>query len=59
MTIDPEPTMMIAEPIQEWPVTIPISIEQYASLVDRGDFDRIIGQVELINGRIVHMNPAG
>ena len=59
MTIESQPTMMIAEPAQEWPVTLPISIEQYEVMVERGDFDKIVGQVELMNGRIVQMNPQG
>lgn len=50
---------MIAEPIQEWPVTLPISIEQYEAMVERGDFAQYVGQIELMNGRIVHMNPQG
>jgi Uma2 family endonuclease len=41
------------------PITIPISVKQYASLVERGDFATVSGQVELINGRIVGMNPQG
>jgi Uma2 family endonuclease len=59
MTIDPQPFMSIAEPIQEWPATIPISTEQYRAMVERGDFEKVVGQVELIHGRIVHMNPQG
>ena len=42
-----------------WPTTIPLTVKQYESLVERGDFDVFTGQVELIRGRIVHMNPQG
>lgn len=41
------------------PVTLPLSVSQYRLLVERGDFDQLPGQVELINGRIVQMNPQG
>ncbi len=41
------------------PITIPISVKQYASLVERGEFAAVSGQVELINGRIVRKNPQG
>jgi Uma2 family endonuclease len=42
-----------------WPTTIPLTVKQYETLVERGDFDAFSGQVELIRGRIVHMNPQG
>ena len=42
-----------------WPTTIPLTVKQYETLVERGDFDAFAGQVELIRGRIVHMNPQG
>lgn len=42
-----------------WPTTIPLTVKQYESLVERGDFDAFSGQIELIRGRIVHMNPQG
>jgi len=42
-----------------WPTTIPLTVNQYETLVERGDFDAFTGQVELIRGRIVHMNPQG
>lgn len=42
-----------------WPTTIPLTVKQYESLVERGDFDGFTGQIELIRGRIVHMNPQG
>lgn len=50
-----------SEPVPEaaLPVTLPISVQQYADLVDHGHFDRHTGQIELINGRIVRMNPQG
>lgn len=41
------------------PVTLPISIQQYADLVDHGHFEGHSGQIELINGRIIRMNPQG
>lgn len=42
-----------------WPTTIPLTVKQYETLVERGDFDAFTGQIELIRGRIVHMNPQG
>ncbi len=42
-----------------WPTTIPLTVKQYEALVQRGDFDAFTGQVELIRGRIVHLNPQG
>jgi len=42
-----------------WPITMPLSVDQYESLVGRGDFESVDGQVELINGRILRMNPQG
>ena len=41
------------------PRTLPLRVEQFAQLVEAGHFDRQPGQTELINGRIVHMNPQG
>ena len=41
------------------PVTVPLTTEQYETLVDAGSFDQTLGQIELINGRIVQMNPQG
>ena len=41
------------------PTTLPITTEQYETLVDAGAFDGTQGQIELIHGRIVHMNPQG
>lgn len=46
-------------PQQTLPVTLPVSVEQYAELVERGYFDGHVGDIELINGRIVQMNPQG
>ena len=42
-----------------WPTTIPLTVKQYETLVERGDFNAFTGQAELIQGRIVHMNPQG
>ncbi len=36
-----------------------LNVEQFAQLVAAGHFDRRVGRTELINGRIVHMNPQG
>jgi Uma2 family endonuclease len=41
------------------PVTVPITTDQYAILVNAGAFDETDGQIELIHGRIVRMNPQG
>ncbi|TWT89268.1 Uma2 family endonuclease [Neorhodopirellula pilleata] len=41
------------------PVTLPLTVKQFADLVDRGHFEKQPGQIELINGRIVRMNPQG
>ena len=41
------------------PVTLPLSVEDYMTLVQAGAFERASGQIELINGRIVQMNPQG
>jgi len=41
------------------PVTLPVTVQQYAELVDQGLFENSSGQIELINGRIVQMNPQG
>jgi len=38
---------------------MPVTIDQYETLVSSGAFDRTPGQVELIHGRIVRMNPQG
>lgn len=46
-------------PGEAMPVTLPISIRQYADLVDHGHFEEHCGQIELINGRIVRTNPQG
>jgi Uma2 family endonuclease len=46
-------------PAVEYPVTLPVTIDQYFDLVQRGHFEEIDGQVELIGGRIVRMNPQG
>lgn len=41
------------------PQTLPITVPQYRILVDQGVFEGQRGQIELINGRIVRMNPQG
>ncbi|MDA1055492.1 MAG: Uma2 family endonuclease [Planctomycetota bacterium] len=41
------------------PVTLPITTEQYETLVNAGAFAGTNGQIELIHGRIVRMNPQG
>lgn len=39
------------------PVTLPMTVRQYETLVDAGEFVEKRGQTELIHGRIVHKNP--
>lgn len=41
------------------PQTLPITTEQYQCLVDQGTFRGQKGQIELIYGKIVRMNPQG
>ncbi len=41
------------------PTTLPLTTEQYEKLVELGAFEGMTGQIELINGRIVRMNPQG
>lgn len=41
------------------PTTIPLTTEQYEKLVEMGTFEETTGQIELINGRLVRMNPQG
>lgn len=50
-------TLPATEPSLAQPSTLPITVDQYESLVARGDFEGFLGQVELIHGRIVHLNP--
>ena len=52
-------TLPATEQSLGWPSTLPITVDQYESLVARGDFEGFLGQVELIHGRIVHLNPQG
>ena len=52
-------TLPATEQSLGWPSTLPITLDQYESLVERGDFERFLVQVELIHGRIVHLNPQG
>ena len=41
------------------PATLPLTTAQYEKLVELGSFEGATGQIELINGRIVRMNPQG
>lgn len=41
------------------PTTLPVTVEQFATLVQSGTFDQTNGQIELIRGMIVKMNPQG
>lgn len=41
------------------PATLPLTTAQYEKLVELGTFEGATGQIELINGRIVRMNPQG
>jgi len=54
-----DPTTSYPESTLIEPVTLPISVEQYETLVDAGTFEGQRGQIELIHGRIVRMNPQG
>lgn len=47
------------QPISLQPVPVPITTEQYEMLVNAGTFEQASGQIELIHGRIVRMNPQG
>jgi Uma2 family endonuclease len=44
---------------KELPRTLPITVEQYHILVEQAAFKDRRGQVELIHGRIVELNPQG
>jgi len=57
-TIDSIGNNEIPEPATH-PVTLPVTVAQYRVLVDSGAFQHHQGQVELIYGRIVEMNPQG
>ena len=50
---------MTADLTHEMPRTLPITVEQYRMLVEHGEFTERRGQVELIYGKIVEMNPQG
>lgn len=50
---------MTTELMAEMPHTIPITVEQYKLLVEHGTFEQRRGQVELIYGKIIEMNPQG
>ena len=41
------------------PRTLPITVDQYRMLVEQGEFADHFGQVELIYGKIIEMNPQG
>jgi Uma2 family endonuclease len=62
-TVNPNPELSVPESGDtkelQSPHTLPISVQQYADLVDHGHFNKQTGQIELINGRIVRMNPQG
>ncbi|MGB7347520.1 MAG: Uma2 family endonuclease [Pirellulaceae bacterium] len=45
--------------LSDVPVTLPVTVEQYADLVAHGHFENAKGKIELINGRIVQVNPQG
>ena len=45
--------------LQATPETLPITTHQFQLLVNQGVFDGQTGQIELIYGRIVRMNPQG
>ena len=66
----PVPLQPIAKPddssglVDGFPTPLPITVDQYECLVREGCFEQpsgapSSGQIELINGRIVHMNPQG
>lgn len=42
-----------------FPKTLPLTTEQFEKLVELATFEKMNGQIELINGRIVRMNPQG
>ena len=44
---------------QSGPVVLPLTLDQYQMLVNAGAFERVSGKVQLINGRILQMNPQG
>lgn len=41
------------------PDELPITVEQFATLVESGTFAKSSGQIELIRGKIIKMNPQG
>jgi Uma2 family endonuclease len=41
------------------PTTLPVTVDQFQTLVRSGAFNERRGQIELIRGRIVQMNPQG
>ncbi len=52
-------TASVGQIEQVQPEVLPITTEQYETLVDAGAFEGMTGQIELIHGRIVRMNPQG
>ena len=52
-------TLPFDNPAAGQPVTLPITTEQFETLVNAGAFAESNGQIELIHGRIVRMNPQG
>lgn len=57
--------MSHVDPIEQFaaydssPLTLPLTVAQYSDLVRLGHYDDAVGQVELLNGRIIKMNPQG
>ena len=41
------------------PVTMPLTLAHYETLIDAGVFDPSPGKIELIHGRLTYMNPQG
>ncbi len=41
------------------PVTMPLTLGHYETLIHAGVFDQSPGKIELINGRLTYMNPQG
>lgn len=52
-------TIPFNQPASVQPVTLPITTEQYETLVNAGAFEESNGQIELIHGRIVRIDPQG
>ncbi len=54
-----EPTHHTHPAPQQVPAVVPLSYDGYMKLVEAGEFDGMTGQIELIEGQIVRMNPQG